>query len=447
MGAGTSTSMRARQWFVLLGACAITAGAQETNAPLSLDRAIEMALACNPEALEVQWRVEERAAQADLARADRWPDLTARAGYDYYTEDQRLSQATSAGEAVFGAEILSADLGVSIPIYTGGRLTGSVKAAGLLREAEAGRLARTREEVVFNVTSLFYGMLAQREVIRSLGSALRAMEEQSRAIGEQVAAEKAARVDLLRAEVRMAALRESLTRERNTLTAQRRALAAVLGWEHASPPDIAGELPPPETVRLPDATNCMGAAFAARSDYIAARQRVTAQQHTLAATRARYRPTVSLVGSYGERWMPDPSEPETGADEEYGVGRVGLAVEWPLFEGGATSARVREQTARLGAAREQVRALELRIRYEIETALGDFESAHERVAATEKAVEQARETFRIIKEKYDLGKGTMTDVLDAQAALVQTETSAARALADLVLAKARCQLATGELER
>ena len=145
--------------------------------------------------------------------------------------------------------------------------------------------------------------------------------------------------------------------------------------------------------------------------------------------------------------MPDTSEPETGAGEEHGVGRVGLVAEWPLFEGGATRARVREQAAKLGAARERVRQLELQVRYDIETALADFASARDRVETSAKAVDQARETFRIIKEKYDLGKGTMTDVLDAQASLVYTETTAARALADLVLAKARCQLAMGEMTR
>jgi len=108
---------------------------------------------------------------------------------------------------------------------------------------------------------------------------------------------------------------------------------------------------------------------------------------------------------------------------------------------------VREQAAKLGVARERVRKLELQVRYEIETALAEFASARDRVETSAKAVEQARETFRIIKEKYDLGKGTMTDVLDAQAALVQTETSTARALADLVLAKARYQLAMGEMKR
>ena len=65
--------------------------------------------------------------------------------------------------------------------------------------------------------------------------------------------------------------------------------------------------------------------------------------------------------------------------------------------------------------------------------------------AAEQAVGQADESFRIMKEKYDLGKGTMTDVLDAQTALVVAQTSHARALADLAVADARRKLAGGEI--
>jgi len=434
----------AGRWLALIGLCAMAAGAQETNAPLKLNRAIEIALSRSPDALEASWREAEAAAQSDLARSGRWPILKARAAYDSYTEDQRLSQATTAGEAgVFGSDVLAGELAFTLQLYTGGRVTSGIKAADLFRQAAEGQLTRTSEAVVFNVTSLFYGMLAQREVIRSVESAARAMEEQSRAIAEQVAAQKAARVDLLRVEVRLATLRESVTRERNALTVQQRAFAAVLGWEDPAPPVVVGELPAPETVTAPDPTNSLAIALANRADYSAARQVVAANEHALATTKSGYRPTVSIQAAYGERWMPDPSKPATGADNEHGVGRVGIVAEWPLFEGGATRSRVHEQAAKLGAARERVRKLKLQVRYEIETAMADFVSARERVETTGKAVEQARETFRIIKEKYDLGKGTMTDVLDAQAALVETETADARALADLVLARARYQLAMG----
>jgi outer membrane protein TolC len=118
-------------------------------------------------------------------------------------------------------------------------------------------------------------------------------------------------------------------------------------------------------------------------------------------------------------------------------------VELPIFEGGRIQARIREERAKLAAAQERFRKLELQVRLEVETAQLNMTSAFERVQTTEKTIEQARESLRIEREKYELGKGAIMDVLDAQSALLDAETNYYRALADFNVARAQLQLATG----
>lgn len=71
-------------------------------------------------------------------------------------------------------------------------------------------------------------------------------------------------------------------------------------------------------------------------------------------------------------------------------------------------------------------------------------SAGARIEAIRTAIAQAQESLRIERMKYDLGSGSMTDVLDAQTALLQSETNLARAVADYRIAHASLKLATGE---
>jgi outer membrane protein TolC len=59
-------------------------------------------------------------------------------------------------------------------------------------------------------------------------------------------------------------------------------------------------------------------------------------------------------------------------------------------------------------------------------------------------VEQAEEGYGIEQDKYNLGKGTIVDVLDAQAALLEAQSTYYRALADHEIAKAQLRLARGE---
>jgi outer membrane protein len=82
----------------------------------------------------------------------------------------------------------------------------------------------------------------------------------------------------------------------------------------------------------------------------------------------------------------------------------------------------------------------------VETAVLNVGASLERVHATEKAIEQAKESLRIEREKYDLGKGAIVDVLDAQSALLDSQTNYYRALADYNVALAQLRLATGAQE-
>jgi outer membrane protein TolC len=107
-------------------------------------------------------------------------------------------------------------------------------------------------------------------------------------------------------------------------------------------------------------------------------------------------------------------------------------------------ARISDQRAKLAAAQERLRKLELQIRLDVETALLNVNSSWERIEVTQKAIDQAMESFRIERLKYDLGKGAIVDVLDAQSALLESQTNYYRALADFHTAMAQLRLAMGE---
>jgi outer membrane protein TolC len=413
--------------------------------PLSLRRAIEIALANNPEVAARGWDATVAQARRDQAFGARLPRLGIVGGYAHSLDEQRLIAASRDGEpGLFGRDTLSADLVLSLPLFTGGRLTSQVRAADLLRQAAAYRLARNREELVFNIASLFYSILAQRHVIDSLEFSRQTLAEHLRRIDVLVTAQKAAKVDRMRTEVRRADVEQQLVREKNLLAIQSRALTSFLGLgEHGEPISPQGELARPEQIAAPDLAAALATARSERGDYLAARAALAAQTGNLDTATAGHWPTISLQGAYGGRWAAGST---TGAGDDQGeVGRLGLVLEVPIFEGGQVEARVREQRAALAAAQERLRALEYQIRLEVETAILNEESSGERAAAIRKAIAQARESLRIESLKYELGEGSVIDVLDAQAALLQTETSYYRALADLRTAGAQLDLATGRI--
>ena len=412
--------------------------------PLTLADCIRFALIRNPDVGAAVADVEAAAAQTDVAAGARWPSVRGVGGYSRYQDDQRLSPATRNGgePGLFTKDIFNADLVLSLPLYAGGRITNEIRASELLRRSAEHRIARTREELVFNVSSVFYNILGQRHVIESLQFSRKALEEQRKRVADLMEAQKAAKVDLLRTEVRLADLDQRLARERNVLAIQDRVLLNLMGVEDPLERlDVQGELAFGEVEFSLEEK--LSSAQARRSDYLSAQAAYDAQARRVDVARGGHWPTVSLRGSYGGRWAGHASDAPAGTDR-FDVGTVGVFLEIPLFEGGRVSAQVRQEQARLRAAQERLRKLELQVRLDVESAALNIASARQRIAATEKSVEQAKESLRIEQEKYALGKGSITDVLDAESALLEAQTSYYRALADYHTAIAQLRLAPGE---
>ena len=94
---------------------------------------------------------------------------------------------------------------------------------------------------------------------------------------------------------------------------------------------------------------------------------------------------------------------------------------------------------------EAVNETTLQRRLEFTAADSAMRSAAARIDASRLAGEQARESLRIEQRKYDLGQGTIVDVLDAQAASVEADSLRSRALADHAISLAARDFAEGRI--
>jgi outer membrane protein TolC len=449
--------------------------ASEETGAIGLGECIELALRNNPDIAASESDIDSKRAERDIAAGERWPSIHATGGYAHYLDGQRLIAPSKNNElGYFSDDLFSADLVLALPLYKGGRITNSIKAAELLRQAAEHTLARTKEELVYNVSSVFYTILAQRRLIDSVAFSQNSLTEQLKRVNNLVDAGKAPKVDGMRTEVRLAEVTQRLLQERNVLEIQQRVLANLLGLggEPAGAPHVNGTLEiAPSSI---DLNSSLEKAFSSRPDYAAARAALEAQARKVDIARGEREPAVVLEGSYSGRWaaggsgessspssdaMADQSAGGSGkssspssdaiadqsaADSFGDVGRIGVKVDVPLFEGGRIAARVRDERAKLRVAEQRLRKLELQIRLDVETGTLNATSAQERIQVTEKSIAAGKESLRIEREKYDVGRGTITDVLDVQSALLEAQTSYYRALADYDIALAQLRLAAGE---
>lgn len=408
---------------------------QLLDEPLTLETALALALANNPELEAGAWDVEAAAARERGASSERWPTLGLAAAYRHHWNEERLVPARdpSAG-AIFSKDIFYGDLILRYPLITGGRVVSAASAAELLTLAARKRLARTREELVFNVQSAFYALLGQAGMIAAIEESKQALGEHLRVTEELIATRKAANVDRLNLEVRLAELDHRLVEQQGEVELCRRLLASLLGVE---PPagglEVEGELTGWNGALEEEAL--VAVAMENRTDLAELQLEIEAQAERLQEARAGHWPVLSVVGTYGAR-----QDFEGDSDD---VGFVGLELSFPAFTGGRIDSRIEEERARLRGLQARQSRLVLDIQREIASAVIEVRTARSRVAATEKAIAMAEESLRIARSRVALGQGTLLEVLEAQSALLDARTTFNRARSDLQIAAAFLDFAKG----
>lgn len=413
---------------------------------VTLSDAIVSARANNALLRAARLDVEAKEGQASEARSYRIPDLDLSTGFLRTTNPTYVFMG-KLGQQEFTMMDFAIDslnrpapynnwqsrAEVTAPLFTGGKLSAAYRAAKLGVEAarETGDFAEA--SVVKGVTESFYGSLLAGRAVAVTAEAVKTAE----AHRDQVAAMRDEGMvldsDFLRIQVYVADLKQQkASREADALVA-RAYLAYAMGEEGDVEPTGDFQAPGAE---LPTLAEAQERAETRRGDLSAMRAQARQAGEGVKMARAEFVPQVGAMAAW--EWNT-----ETGSS--FGDNwAVGVQVKIPVFDGGGRSGRMHSAKAREGQAQQALRDLEQRVRVEVKDGWLRSKAAAERVAVTTDAAAQAKENLRIVDLRYREGMAPVTDLLDADTALLAAELSRAQALHDEIVARARLAWAMGE---
>jgi outer membrane protein TolC len=107
---------------------------------------------------------------------------------------------------------------------------------------------------------------------------------------------------------------------------------------------------------------------------------------------------------------------------------------------------MRAAAARLIRAQAEQDAARADVDVDVVTALRRVESARARRDAGRAAVAQARESERVVRDRFDAGLAQVGDVLRASSAVLDAEADATSALVDTVVGAAALRRALGRVQ-
>ncbi len=420
----------------------------QAQAPITLRQAIDRALGQNPQASIARADHAEAVAGARQARTQLWPQLTftedvSRGNDPVYVFGERLRQQQFT-QADFALNALNRPrpLGNFASRFSGSwTIFDSLKTEREIRRADlfkrsAGSSARAvDQQIVLHVVGAYQAVLyAQREVD------VAAHEQQTSdallaQVDQRVRAGLGLDSDRMSAEVNAAARKEESIAARGRLELAWADLGNAMGE-----PDLqVVTLQPIAAHEFPLSALAAELAVAAkmRPDLAALNDAQKAQAASVKAARSDFGPRVNAYG----QWEEDRGS-ITSAGGNNWVAGVEISIDLlPLGK--------REQLARETAARQRIEAQQTQarnqVRLDVSRAHIQRETAEQSLETTRAAMDQSAESLRILRNRYDAGLATITDLLRAADAERQSQTQYWRAVYGNAMAYAQLLYAEGML--
>ncbi|MBK8229550.1 MAG: TolC family protein [Candidatus Eisenbacteria bacterium] len=408
---------------------------------VSLDEALAFAQSLAPEAVAAQGQLRTGAATVQSSYAAFLPTLSLSAGAS------RQLPSSAGGTRVENGQIIttpstpwSSNLGLSmnLELFSGGERILALKEAKANQSAAEASAVATRFRIALSVKQQYYAVLAANDGIGAARAQLAQTEEQAHAVGLRVTAGTATISDSLRTAIQLRSAQLSLAQAENQ---KRVAEAGLTRMIAADEPVTAAELvdPEPDPIREGEAEL---ARLAEQGPAVtqASAQLVAAQAVKNAAWTA-YLPSLSASYSRGGSGSDDGISYAAENLSYSGSFRLSLSLPiWDRYQREAALVRADVAEANAQASYEDARRV---AREELIRSLGSLRLAAAQVEAQVATVTSADEDLRVQTQRYELGTGTLLEVLSSQTQLNSARQALIQARYDQRIARAQLEALLG----
>jgi outer membrane protein TolC len=431
---------------VLLAALfvALPASAQSS---LSLSEAIARAKARNPDARSAEVAEREAAERVTQVRGGYFPKVDLgeswqRGNSPVFVFSSLLAQRqfTSSNFALdalnhpAATDNFRAALSVEQSLFDR-TIPANLRAARIGRDMAAASMRLVEQDLTSAVTDAFGRVLLAAATARSAAAAVETARADRELAGNRRDAGRVTDADVLQLDVYMARTLELQVQATSDERVARARLNQLMGEPlrtafsvELTPPAIAIDIADPAGLEEEALKNRPEVALAIRQEQLAAAM--------VDAARAAFLPQVAALGGWelnGGAWSSRSSSWVAGA-----VARVNL------FHGLADKARLaeaRQLVARRALERDKAETM---ARLDVEIAIARLEAARASEAVGRAAADQARESRRIIRDRYESGLTDAAMLMRSADAIQKADTQQIAARVDVLTATAALQRAIGK---
>lgn len=386
---------------------------QETPPPLTEGAAVQLALQHQPMIRAAQAEAGMAQARVGMARSEAALQVSGNGLLAASTMRNSLAVPSVVPQAILQSQdrtSLDVNGMAMLPLYTGGRIGSTVRAAQLSAGASQYQVAATRTQVAAEARMRFAEWRQALAMLTVAQDTVTAQARNAQVTQQLFDVGKVPRFDALRAQAALQSALQQVVNAQADVTTSRARLAQAIGVPDTTLPPTPAAEPAPEAP-----TNALDTALARRPDLLAAQQTIAAADAIVSARKAGYKPQVYALG------MVDAVTP---ADMGKSAGiTVGVVAGIPILDGGRRKAEVQEAQQGVEQAQAMRDTLELQVRADVAGAEARVTAARQNITTATAQVTAAEEAYTVAQARYSGGKGTIVELLDAQRALTEARQS------------------------
>ena len=400
----------------------------------TLREALVSAYHTNPTLTAQRQTLEATDATVAIAKAAGRPQVSAQVGIN--------RTITESGLLINGGKgpTLTASVDLSYPLFSGGAVKNSVRAAQTRVEAGRATVQAVEGDVFTQAVTAYMDVIRDRAIVELNQNNVKVLETNLQATQDRFQIGDLTRTDVAQSEARLQLGRSQLATAEGRLTGSEATYRQVIG--HA--PGVLA--PPPPLPPLPTtADEAVRIALANNPDLVATARQAIAAGYDVNVARASRLPT--LAATAGDTYannLAGNNSPFIGNTGN--ATTVGLSARVPIFQGGLPAARIRQAQAQQGQALEQVVGTERAVVQAARAAFASYDAAQRAIQAESVAVQADQLALEGNRAEQSVGTRTIIEVLNAEQELLNSQVALVTAKRDSYVAGFQLLNAMGQAQ-
>lgn len=331
-------------------------------------------------------------------------------------------------------------LSLQQPLFTGFRLSSLKSAAEYNSKALELEYTKEINEEAYKIHTAFWNYYKAQKVLNLVNENLKSLQKHLDDTKNFMDNGLVTKNDYLKLQVQYSNTELMKIETKNNAELARAAFNKAIGKELDTQTQVTAD--DPEDISITTKfDDLLNEAFQTREELKSLDYKIKAGEESVTAAKADWFPSVFLFGNYyynrpNQRIMPLKDKFNETWD-------VGVSLNWELWNWGNTSAKTTQAEQQVVQAETSLKILKEGIELEVYKDYLKVLSEFEKVSVSKKSVEQAEENYRITKYKYGQQLATSSDLIDAEVALLNSQTNLTNSLVDLKLAKTRLEKSVG----